>query len=158
MYPDMPLEEREKHLNDLEDERYRRVCEVITGTLDHDALNDQEQLVYQEISEWRKQRQQRIKTEQVFRRLNTPQRQSTLANNLIRMRDRGQISNDTLMLYGISGTLPARSEYSLLSPEERRKLWNDRLESRLGINWMELVDRPPSVVSEEEVDWIEEGF
>ena len=83
------------------------------------------------------------------------------------LHERGLISDETMLLYGMSGDLPDRSSYFALSEEERQFIWVERMERRFGPNWRERFERgrfrlPPLLQRRIEQmglhNWLKEGF
>lgn len=64
-------------------------------------------------------------------------RQETMGLKMIQLHEQGLISDQVLLMYGISGDLPERDAYNTMSSEEKERLWHERIKSRLGPNWME---------------------
>lgn len=84
---------------------------------------------------------------------------------ILERHDDGLISNEALMLYGISGPLPEIHEYRNMTPRQREDWWSERLESRLGQNWRERFHRRgyalPAflrMVERSTHNWLKEGF
>lgn len=81
------------------------------------------------------------------------------AMKLVRMRDRGLIGEDLLLLYGISGSLPSHDVYSNMSPEERRHFIQSRMQERFGPQWQELFETLPPIFGLEILaNWPRDGF
>jgi len=158
-YPDLSEEEKDALLNNVEDQRYIPICSVILGRQERSSLSEIELQVLAEIESWSNYRTMRINAEQRAARYRGEPTQ--MAKNLIRMRDRGQISEKTLIMYGISGDLPDRAIYHALSQEEKRNLWENRLASRFGTSWRSCFTTVPSIFNYEEQvseQWLTEGF
>jgi hypothetical protein len=56
---------------------------------------------------------------------------------MVQLHERGAISNEMMLLYGVSGDMPEREAYLAMTPAEKEALWSDRMEQRLGPNWRE---------------------
>lgn len=88
-------------------------------------------------------------------------REAKIIRQLLKMRDRGEISEEVLILYGISGDLPDQAMYLQMSQDEQRELWTGRMENRYGSDWRAIFRNPPIFVKEAEnkkQDWKIEGF
>jgi len=78
---------------------------------------------------------------------------------------KGRISEQTLLLFGISGELPEIESYSTLNHEEKAKIWSDKLEESLGLNWktnfnehttcLPIFSKPRDLIK---IKWTKEGF
>lgn len=82
---------------------------------------------------------------------------------MLRMHEQGQISDQILLLYGMSGDLPDQENYRTLQEHERHNFWSARMEKNLGPNWRERFDSLPSLlkrmVSNRLIpQWIKDGF
>ena len=77
---------------------------------------------------------------------------------MIELKAKGLIPDEAIFLYGISGDLPDLESYSKLSRDEIKKLWEDRLKSKLGKNWRKIVSKIPAIFCDENFDWEKEGF
>jgi len=81
---------------------------------------------------------------------------------MLELHEQGVISDQVMMLYGISGDLPERNFYDGLTPDEKRELWAERMERRLGENWRRRFENLPHLlqVRIEQIthDWLKEGF
>jgi len=84
--------------------------------------------------------------------------------NLINLHRQGRISDEILLLYGISGELPNIEKYSKLSVAEKQSVWSEKLESNLGSDWERQIGRikkMPAVFrgrSFGKPNWRREGF
>ena len=85
-------------------------------------------------------------------------------HQLLEWHDQGLVSDEIVLLYGISGTFPEQHEYAAMTPRQREALWSERLESRLGRNWRERFYRRgftlPAFLRrvEHTHNWLTEGF
>lgn len=165
-YKNLSTEEQDTFLNNLEDQRYRPVCSVILGRQSKESLSEQELQVLEEIEEWKKNRIKRIHSEQQAARYkqqadpNLPP--TRMARNLLKMRERGLVNDEMLLMYGISGDLPERHIYTAMTPEQRREFFHSRMESRFGPNWRRFVtlEWSEQIFEDREIleDWLTEGF
>lgn len=84
-----------------------------------------------------------------------------MIEHLIRLREQGKISDDLLVLYGISGDMPEITTYQEMSIQERHRFWLQRLENNLGPNWIRVF---PTIYQRfkrlffDRVDWQNDGF
>lgn len=161
----MPAEEADEYIGKIEHEENVPICHAVIGRLSPDSLEPDARTVFDEFSRWSESRTQRTRNEQINARQR--RKETRLALNLTRLHQQGRISDQILMLYGISGELPERNAYQALSPEEKERLWAERMERRFGPNWRGIVrDRnitEPWFVSRRiesmsSVNWRREGF
>lgn len=79
--------------------------------------------------------------------------------NFIKLLRDGKISEETVLLYGISGHLIDQDDYYKMSIPEREYYWENKIKSRLGNNWRRLFSKLPAFLSvKEKVDWLTTGF
>jgi hypothetical protein len=134
-FPDMPIEEANEYIERIDDDNNIPVCYALLGRIGAEMLGQEARQVFDEFQRWSQDRAQRIRNEQGNarkRRLET-----RLALKMIEWHERGRISDQTLLMYGISGALPERNTYMAMSPAEKERLWADRMENRFGPNWVE---------------------
>jgi hypothetical protein len=79
---------------------------------------------------------------------------------MIKLRDRGVISDEVLLLYGMSGELPDRQRYVKMSQDEGRAFWEKRFNDKLGENWQEHIVQLPAIFGRKGLgtNWLKEGF
>jgi hypothetical protein len=94
----------------------------------------------------------RIRNEQ--RNARYKSNETSMAARLKKLNQEGKISDQALLLYGISGNLPERDMYANWDADEREKYWQDRYLSRMGTCWKETIVRQ----GPEKVAWAKEGF
>lgn len=88
--------------------------------------------------------------------------ETPLASKLIRLREKGEISDKVLLLYGISGEMPQRS--TITTPQEKeeaRQLFLTRIVARFGKRWRRFFKEIPTWLWEDETalnEWLKEGF
>lgn len=95
------------------------------------------------------------KHEQVTR----AQNKTTL--RMVQLHQQGKISDQVMMLYGISGDLPERKFYEKLSNNEKLALWEERMQLKFGINWRRHINNLPAMFRDIEQgvhNWLQEGF
>lgn len=162
-YPDMPAEEADSHIERIEHEENVAICHAVLGRIDPRDLPEDSQRVYREFHLWSQNRTRRIHNEQQIARYR--ERETRMAQRMRELHERGVVSDETLLLYGISGDMPERHVYIRMSEEEKRMLWIERMERRLGPNWTHRVNRLPTFVrqllkeySVSREDWMREGF
>lgn len=86
-----------------------------------------------------------------------------LSETMLKMHEKGEISDEILLLYGMSGDLPTKERYQSLEDHEKTQYWSTRMEQRLGPNWRERFDSLPAllkrVVSNRLIpSWLKDGF
>lgn len=139
------------------------------GRLDRQDLTEEELITVNEIIHWQIETTRRTRDDEIkARRAN---KETRLAVKMKDLHTRGKISDEVLMLYGISGPLPERRPPQELTEEEKQMLRN-RITDRLGIHWTERVEHVPAWLMNPEArtihsdhsqpvknnDWITEGF
>ena len=161
-YPDLKFKEKEQMVAKIENPRIQKIAKALAGLIPLDELTTQERerLVSWETCRNRKQTRIRNEQHQARRNSNEPTR---TAQRLLEMRDRGQASEEMLILYGISGDLPVRTTYNQMTKNEQRRIWEERMRNRYGVTWREHFRTLPSIfeddVREEIIDeWMKEGF
>lgn len=81
---------------------------------------------------------------------------------ITKLHQQGRISDEHVLLYGISGNLPERSTYFQLSIEERETLWHEKIEKKLGPNWKNNFPNLPLLIKCHKTvnsnSWLTEGF
>lgn len=132
-YPDMTHEEARGHISRMEHEENVPIAEAVVGIRSPESLNSDAKTIYDEFTRWSRQRTERTRNEQVSARQRN--KETRLAQKLNDMHSRGLISDTTLVMYGISGSLPDRSQYAALSDREKQSLWSSRMDRRFGPNW-----------------------
>ena len=81
------------------------------------------------------------------------------AAKMIKLHQKGAISDNTLMMFGISGELPEQLVYEKLTRDEKQKFWEKRLEDNFGSQWKRHINKLPALFREiESPDWLKEGF
>lgn len=159
-YPDIPAEEQDEYISKIEHEENIPLCLAVTGRLSVNELTPNARRTFNEFSRWSEDRTRRVKNEQLSDRHR--RRQNRTAIRMTQLHEKGHISDEVLLMYGIQGELPERLAYVGLSNEEKRIMWEERIEGRLGPNWREHVRYvPPLLVKEkqcENVNWRRDGF
>lgn len=163
-YPDMAKEEADEYISKIEHEENIPICHAVIGRISKEQLNEESQKVFEEFYSWSNRRTQRIREEQINARRR--QQETQLSLQLNKMHEQGLINDQVLMLYGISGNLPDRTIYMEMSVEEKRALWEDRVETRLGPNWRRRFNDLGNIfnflgrkkIEYNKINWPEEGF
>ena len=88
-----------------------------------------------------------------------------VASHMKRLHASGKINDASLMMFAISGPLPDPDAYRRMNNEQKRAIWNPRLNERLGANWRETLNHPEAKIPVFDnrfdfvkVNWIKEGF
>ena len=164
-YPNMPSEEADDYISKIENEENIMLCYAVIGRISRSELSEEAQQTYDEFQNWSQQRTQRVREEQWNARKRREETQ--LGLNMNRLFEKGMIGEETLLLYGISGTLPDRNVYFGMSPEEKQNLWEEKMLNRFGPNWKDRFSENTLRLSifnskrlncKKKVDWKHEGF
>jgi len=161
-YPDMKKIEKEGMIKKLHDRRLVNIVSALAGlkTLEELSTSERNQLI--EMETWRNSKRDRLRNEEIHARRNSSE-PSPFARKLLDLRSRGQVTEETLILYGVSGDLPVRRTYNQMTKQEQRRIWEERMIDRYGVTWREYFRTIPSIfeddVREEIIDeWMKEGF
>lgn len=117
----------------LDDPRHAAVARTLAGGMDEALLSEAEAELFRQVRVRSAERIQRVRDEQEAARRR--REETRLAQTLKRLHASGAISDEMLLLYGVSGDLPDLQTYQSLTPGERRRLWSDRIASKLGPDW-----------------------
>jgi len=158
-YPNIPELEADRYLLQIEHEENREICEVLLGREPEDSLSEDQLRTYKEFQRWSLDRLQRTRNEQIAaRRRNVNTR---LRDRMIRMHREGNITDEVLLLYAVSGPLP-QQEYHTMSEVEKERWWEERVESNLGIEWRTYLGSRSEFMkmskNKAKVNWAEDGF
>lgn len=161
-HPDLKFREKEQMVTKMENPRAQRVAKALAGLIPVDELSAEDRELLISWETWRNRKQKRIRDVEHQARRNSDE-PTRLATKLLEMRGRGQVSDETLFLYGVSGELPNRTTYDQLTLKEKRTIWEERMKNRYGVTWREHFRTLPSIfeedVREEIIDeWMKEGF
>lgn len=129
----MPLEEAEGYISKIEHEQNIAICNAIIGKIKKEDLDEDSRLVFEEYNRWSKSKTRRIKEEQWSNRRRQKETQLSLKMN--ELHKKGIISDEIMILYGISGELPERNMYAEMSVEEKQSVWEEKMEDRFGPEW-----------------------
>ncbi|MGD9713507.1 MAG: hypothetical protein AB7V46_15790 [Thermomicrobiales bacterium] len=159
-YPDMPEAEADGYIDKIEHEENVPICKAILGRMDKEELEPDARNTYDEFRRWADDRTRRARNEEWSSRRR--QKESKLARNLTRLHEKGLITDQVLLMYGVSGDLPERNAYMALSQEEKEALWSERMEARFGPNWRTTFTSLPTFLQRRiesvGVNWLKEGF
>jgi hypothetical protein len=160
----MPADEADEYISKIHHEENVPICHAVIGRITREDLTDDGKQVLDEFSRWSEDRTRRMRNEEWNARRQSKETRTSLA--IQKMYSRGLISDQMMMLYGISGALPDRGTYNSMTQEEKERLWSDRMEARFGPNWLEQFrDRNVALpiprrasVEQPIVNWRVEGF
>lgn len=138
-YPDMPAEEANEYISKIEHEENVPICRAVLGMIGKEDLEEDARNTFEEFQRWSQDRTRRTRNEQWNARKRRQETRTALT--LTKLHERGVITDQTLLMYGISGELPERHMYMAMSPEEKERLWSERMESRFGPNWLSRFDQ-----------------
>jgi len=132
-YPDMPIEEAEGYISKIEHKPNIEICNAIIGKIRKEDLEDESRLIFEEYNRWSKSKTRRIKQEQWSNRRR--QKETYLSLKMNELHKKGIISDEIMILYGISGELPEINMYEEMSFEEKQSIWEEKMEDRFGPEW-----------------------
>lgn len=158
-YPDIPIDEQDEYISKIEHEENVPICLAIMGRLDKENLTPSARITFEEFSRWSMNRTRRTYNEQISDRYRNKQNRTAI--RMAQLHQQGKISDQVMLLYGISGDLPERRVYARLTEREKRTLWEDRMEMRFGPNWRNHVNNLPPMFQEQQFEihnWRQEGF
>lgn len=159
-YPDMPGDEADEYISKIEHEENVPVCHAVIGRIDKDQLNEEARQTFEEFQRWSLDRTRRVRQEQWSARQR--RKETRLALRMNELHQKGVVSEQMLLMYGISGPLPEREMYMAMTPEEKEALWSQRMESRFGPNWRHRFRNLPAFmqrrIEASQVNWRVEGF
>lgn len=159
-YPDISSEEADRHIARIENDENKAVCHALLGRIQPDELSDDARETLEDVQRWSVSRTERVRNEQIHARRNN--NETHMSQRMIELRDRGVISESTLLLYGISGPMPERDQYNRLTRAEKTRMWVERMERRFGQNWRNRfqVQLPDMFRNDRrtQVNWLREGF
>ena len=160
-YPDFTDNEIDTHLSNVQDDGNRNICKAIVGRISPEELTEEDREIYNDAIRWSDERTNRFRNEQhAARRRERPTHE---ASRLMDLNQKGLVSDETMLMYGIQGDLPEWNHYYTLSPEEKRAIFEDRMEDRFGENWRDHLGHLPffnktRTWSESTFEWKVEGF
>ncbi|CAE7860257.1 pyrF [Symbiodinium microadriaticum] len=113
----MDRDEVDTYIERLEAQESISVAQAVTGIISPDELTTQSRRTYEEYMNWSQGRQRQIRNEEFSAR--HAERETRRATKMIELREKGILSDEALILYGISGPLPDRSTYLTMSNEDK---------------------------------------
>lgn len=163
-YPNMPAEEADSYIAKIEHEENIPVCHAILGRIPEHSLDEDAGRTFTEFQRWSQDRTRRFRNEQWSARRR--QKETRTALRMTELHERGVIDDATMLMYGISGEMPERGMYMAMSPEEKERMWRDRMEARFGPNWLQRFSNrnlPLPLFMQRRfehvpVNWLKEGF
>lgn len=160
-FPDMPSDEADEYISKIEHEENVPICKAILGRISKDELSEEARETFDGLANWSENRTTRFRDEQLTSRRRRRETRTALALN--KMRERGLISDQMMVIYGISGPLPDQQTYANLSLEEKQRIWTERMESRYGPEWRGLFGNAILPVvrksfAQPAIDWRVYGF
>jgi len=161
-HPNLSDSEIDENINKIDHPENKLICQALLGKIKPTELTEDQENVYWEVKEWSSNRTCQIRNEQILSRRRN--QSNKLRDKMIDLYERGKISNEVLMLYAMSGSLPDALEYNKLKPEQKQDFWLNRIEERLENpnrvslrefrgnvrKWLNFKDR--------KVNWKKEGF
>jgi len=158
--PDLSVQEQNSNLLKLENPYNVELCEAILGRIRPEDLIDELKKEYYELKHWAQFKKTKIKQEQIENRKKN--KQNKFAERLLKLYRQGRVSEEVLLLYGISGNLPEKSVYQEMTAEERRDFWNQRsrenFESDVDSSFFSMSRIIEKRKQSEKIDWIRQGF
>lgn len=157
-YPGLTDEEADEHIAKIEHQENVPICHAVVGRVRPDELLPTARRTYEEFKRWSMSRTRRFKAEQLTARQQN--RRTREAISLTKLHERGMVSDEFMLMYGIQGELPERQTYFALSEEEKLAIWEGRMEERFGPNWRRRFHNLPAFLRQSEGvhNWIKEGF
>lgn len=163
-YPDMSVQEADSYIAKIENEENIPICHAVLGRIHKSELQEDARRTYEEFNLWSQRRTRRVREEQWTTRRR--QKETSLALKMNQLHQRGIVSDEILLLYGISGDLPEREMYIELNSDEKQALWEERMESRFGPNWRNMFARrnigqplfSHRKFEYKKTNWLTEGF
>ena len=160
-YPNIPADEADEYIAKIEHEENVPLCHAVIGRIEPEELDDDTRRTFDEFTRWSLDRTRRFRNEQIEDRYR--RKENRTAIRMTQLHEQGRISDDMMMLYGISGDLPERHVYIELSEEEKEALFGERMERRFGLDWRRRFSNLPTFLRrrmfvQEKHNWLKEGF
>lgn len=162
-YPNIPTEEADLYISKIEHEDNVPICHAVIGRIRREELSEDAKLVFDEFQTWSANRTLRTQQEQWNARRRN--KENKLVLKMINLHRLGVIDDSILALYGISGNMPDVNYYRTLNADQKRAIWEQRMESRFGPNWRDLISSsnfiPISsdiIIKPSKVNWEKQGF
>lgn len=151
-YPDMPPREASGYISQAS-EAARPVCMALSGRADPDSLPLPQKRLYARYFVWASGRRARLpETPDAARR----RKEIRMCLSVSDLYDRELISDEAMLMFGVSGEFPDLDTYRAMPPGDQEGLWADRLEGRFGPDWADWfgVKKTKGTV----VGWKDNGF
>lgn len=157
-YPDIPVSEQDEYISKIEFQENIPICMAVVGRISREDLTPSARNTFDEFSRWSENRTRRLKNEQISDRYRRKENKTSI--RMAQLHQKGIISDEVMLLYGISGDLPERRVYAQLTESEKQVLWEDRMEQKLGPQWKRHIRNLPSMFCETKGvhNWLQEGF
>lgn len=159
-YPDIPADEADEYIAKIEHKENVPLCHAVIGRIKPDELNEDIRRTYDEFIRWSLDRTRRFRNEQIEDRYR--RRENRTSIRMTQLHQQGRISDEMMLLYGISGDLPERHVYIELSEDEKKALFSERMERRFGLNWRRRFNNLPMLfqhrIFTQKHNWLKEGF
>jgi hypothetical protein len=157
----MPVEEAKTYISKIENEENIPICEAVVGILPEEQLSQESLRVYREFMRWSENRAARTQTEQWTARKR--KKQTDLSIKMNDLHSRGIISDEVMILYGISGPLPERRMYADLAADKKQAIWEEKMSNTFGPHWRSRFTVNVTTCKEFDIEetnhnWIKEGF
>lgn len=160
-FPDMSTAEADGYIAKIEHEENVPICHAVLGRISESDLETEDaRKTFREFQAWSRNRTIRTRDEQWSARRR--QKETKLALKLNHLHQKGVISDQVLLMYGISGDLPQYDTYAAMNAEQKNRIWVERMESRFGPDWNTLLAGGTITFVNEfdssESNWLQEGF
>lgn len=156
----MDRNEVDTYVDRLEHGNNIQIAYAVAGCIEPDSLDEDARETYEEFMMWSRDRTRQVRSEEIAARY--AEKETRRANKMVELREKGIITEETLLLYGISGPLPDREVYAQMSDVEKEHLWEERMVRRFGDNWRARLNINPRFLRRkcEKIthDWLKEGF
>lgn len=154
--PDLTDEEIGELVSKIEDPQTKTACRAISGQVNVEELTEDQVRLVLDIQEKRLSKIRRVRDEQIA--LRRKGLTSSLGQRMIDKYERGEISYETLLVYGVSGTLPDRKVLADMTDRERQDWWDTRMTMRFGVTWREITPIKNPFKPSPKANWKKEGF
>jgi hypothetical protein len=158
-YPNISTEEQDEYISKIENEENVPLCLAVVGRVSREDLSVPAKRTFDEFTRWSMDRTNRTRNEQISDRLRMKQNRTAI--RMAQLHQKGIISDQVMLLYGISGELPERQVYARLTEREKLAIWEERMGNRFGPDWRTHISTLPSMFREDRHsghNWLQEGF
>ena len=159
-HPNIPADEADEYIAKIEHEENVPLCHAVIGRIEPEELNENARRTFDEFMRWSTDRTRRFRNEQVDDRYR--RKANRTAIRMTQLHQRGLISDEMMLLYGISGELPERRVYIELSEGEKEAFFDERMERRFGPDWRRRFSNLPTFLQRrmftQKHNWLKEGF